>query len=120
MPGVLGYNPRRSDEPESIECGNPRMKNHQGTITLPPDVCEIRPNESLQAFIKRIQLAAITTATEAEGNHTRAARRLGYSRTSMVHLIQKIRESEGQEEPKSTRKTNKKKSTKTASKPSTH
>ena len=55
----------------------------------------IQRNECLESFIRRIQLAAITQTTRLEGNHTRAALRLGYRRTSLVTLISKLKARSG-------------------------
>ena len=55
----------------------------------------IQTNECLESFIHRIQLAAIIQTTRLEGNHTRAAVRLGYRRSSLVNLISKLKARSG-------------------------
>lgn len=55
----------------------------------------IQRNETLESFIRRIQLAAIIQTTRLEGNHTRAAVRLGYHRSSLVTLISKLKARSG-------------------------
>ena len=55
----------------------------------------IQRNECLESFIRRIQLAAIIQTTRLEGNHTRAAVRLGYRRSSLVTLISKLKARSG-------------------------
>ena len=67
-----------------------RMKFGQA-VPLPRAVFTLRKNEHLQSFVGRIQLAAIRETTSLEGNHTRAALRLGYHRPSLVHLISKLK-----------------------------
>lgn len=56
-------------------------------IPLPADILTIRGNEDFNAFTRRIQLAAILETIKLEGNnHTRAALRLGYTRSAFVTL----------------------------------
>ena len=62
-------------------------------IPLPPAIFTIKANENLNAFIRRVQLAAILHTTKLEGNKRLAALRLGYSRTSLVTLISNLRSS---------------------------
>jgi DNA-binding NtrC family response regulator len=59
-------------------------------IILTPDLFVITRKEGLQAFIARLQLAIITTTINLEGNKTRAAARLGYSREPLLTLIKKL------------------------------
>ena len=59
-------------------------------IPLPTAIFTIRKNEDLQAFISRIQLAAIIQTRKIEGNHTRAALRLGYTRSSLHQLFSRL------------------------------
>jgi len=74
---------------------NGRRKRTQNKLSkavpLPTALFTIGTNEHLQSFVRRIQLAAIKETTRLEGNHTRAALRLGYRRTSLVHLISKLK-----------------------------
>ena len=77
---ALNYNSRRK---------HTRTQSRQ-PIALPPAIFTIRKHEHLQSFIRRIQLAAIIQTSILEGNHTRAAVRLGYHRPSLVHLISKL------------------------------
>lgn len=60
-------------------------------VLLPRAVFTIQKDEHLESFIRRIQLAAIIQTTRLEGNHTQAALRLGYRRSSLVHLISKLK-----------------------------
>jgi hypothetical protein len=53
---------------------------------MPGAIFTIRENENLHSFKHRIQLAAIIETTKLEGNHTRAALRLGCPRLSLVTL----------------------------------
>lgn len=55
-------------------------------IPMPAAIFTIRENENLHSFKHRIQLASIIETTKLEGNHTRAALRLGYPRSSLVTL----------------------------------
>lgn len=55
-------------------------------IPLPASTFTIRENEDFMSMKRRIQLAAIIETTKLEGNHTRAALRLRYSRSSLVTL----------------------------------
>jgi DNA-binding Xre family transcriptional regulator len=60
------------------------------SIPLPPDLFVIKKAEGLQAFITRLQLEIITKTINLEGNKTRAAARLGYSRAPFLTLIKKL------------------------------
>ncbi len=51
------------------------------TIPLPSRIFTIIKNEDFDSFRRRIKVAAITETINLEGNHTRAALRLGYNRT---------------------------------------
>lgn len=53
--------------------------------------CAIRSDETLYSFTSRVQIAAIEKALSICGNYTRAARRLGYHRTSLHHLHAQLR-----------------------------
>ena len=55
-------------------------------IPLPADILTIKKNEDFDSFTRRIQLAAILETIKLEGNHTRAALRLGYTRSALVTL----------------------------------
>ena len=55
-------------------------------IPLPADILTIKGNEDFDSFMRRIQLAAILETIKLEGNHTRAALRLGYTRSAFVTL----------------------------------
>ena len=48
--------------------------------------CAIAGNESLRSFIARVQLAAIEEAVSISHTYAQAARRLGYTRTSLHQL----------------------------------
>jgi hypothetical protein len=64
-------------------------------VPLPRAVFTLQKNEPLESFIRRIQLAAIIQTTRLEGNHTRAALRLGYRRSSLVNLNSKLKARSG-------------------------
>jgi DNA-binding protein Fis len=55
-------------------------------IPLPAAILTIKGNENFESFTRRIQLAAILETIKLEGNHTRAALRLGYTRCALVTL----------------------------------
>ena len=56
-------------------------------IPLPPTILIIRQDEDFESFTRRIQLAAMLETIRLEGNnHTRAALRLGYTRSAFVTL----------------------------------
>ena len=55
-------------------------------IPLPATILTIKGNEDFHSFTRRIQLAAILETVKLEGNHTRAALRLGYTRSAFVTL----------------------------------
>ena len=65
---------------------NNRTPTTDNAIPMPAAIFTIREKENLHSFKHRIQLAAILETTKLEGNHTRAALRLGYSRSSLVTL----------------------------------
>jgi hypothetical protein len=52
---------------------------------------QLLANENLYSYVARVQLLVIEAATIAEGNHTYAAKRLGYRRSSLVGLKQKLK-----------------------------
>ena len=56
------------------------------TIPLPANIFTLKPNEDFDSFKRRIQLAAILETIKVEGNHSRAALRLGLSRSTLVRL----------------------------------
>lgn len=60
-------------------------------ILLPAAIFTIRPNEDFQSFTRRIQVAAVIRTIKMEGNHSRAALRLGYCRTAFVRLRSRLR-----------------------------
>lgn len=70
---------------------NLTQKHLNQAVPLPRALLTIRRNEHLQSFVRRVQFAAIIETTRLEGNHTRAALRLGYRRSSLVHLISKLK-----------------------------
>lgn len=65
---------------------NNRTPTTDNAIPMPAAIFTIREKENLHSFKHRIQLAAIIETTKLEGNHTRAALRLGCSRSSLVTL----------------------------------
>jgi DNA-binding Xre family transcriptional regulator len=60
-------------------------------ILLPAALFTIRQNEDFQSFTRRIQVAAVIRTIKMEGNHSRAALRLGYCRTAFVRLRSHLR-----------------------------
>jgi len=56
------------------------------TIPLPANIFTIRQNEDFDSFKRRIQLAVILETIKVEGNHSRAALRLGCNRSTLVRL----------------------------------
>jgi DNA-binding protein Fis len=57
-------------------------------IPLPAAIFTIRENEDFDSFKRRIQLAVITETIKLEGgNHTRAALRLGYQRSTLHRIV---------------------------------
>ena len=65
----------------------------EGSLVLPAAARVLRANENLYSYVARVQLLVIEAATIAEGNHTHAAKRLGYRRSSLVGLKQKLQRS---------------------------
>jgi transcriptional regulator with PAS, ATPase and Fis domain len=63
----------------------------EGSLVLPATARVLRANENLYSYVARVQLLVIEAATIAEGNHTHAAKRLGYRRSSLVGLKQKLK-----------------------------
>ena len=59
-------------------------------IPLPAAIFTIRKNEDFETFKGRIQLAAIIQTIKLEGNHTRAALRLGYNRVSLHRIRHRL------------------------------
>ena len=62
----------------------------EGALILPNAARLLLPNEDLFAYVARVQLLAINAAMQSEKNHTRAAKRLGYRRTSLAVLMRKL------------------------------
>jgi transcriptional regulator with PAS, ATPase and Fis domain len=62
----------------------------EGSLVLPAAARVLLANENLYSYVARVQLLVIEAATIAEGNHTHAAKRLGYRRSSLVGLKQKL------------------------------
>ena len=59
---------------------------------LPMSARILLPGETLRAYINRIQMIIIdSTITAQGGNHTQAAKRLGYARSSFIVLKQRLR-----------------------------
>ncbi|MGH9932174.1 MAG: sigma 54-interacting transcriptional regulator [Pyrinomonadaceae bacterium] len=63
----------------------------EGSLVLPAAARVLLANENLYSYVARVQLLVIEAATIAEGNHTHAAKRLGYRRSSLVGLKQKLK-----------------------------
>ena len=62
----------------------------EGSLILPTAARLLLPNEDLFAYVARVQLLAINAAMQSEKNHTLAAKRLGYRRTSLAVLMRKL------------------------------
>ena len=62
----------------------------EGSLVLPTAARLLLPNEDLFSYVARVQLLAINAAMESEKNHTLAAKRLGYRRTSLAVLMRKL------------------------------
>lgn len=62
----------------------------EGALILPNAARLLLPNEDLFAYVARVQLLAINAAMQSEKNHTLAAKRLGYRRTSLAVLMRKL------------------------------
>ena len=77
-----------------------RQRSHQASkddalsihnaIPLPANTFTIRENEDFMSLKRRIQLAAMLETIKLEGNHSRAALRLRYRRTSSVALRHRL------------------------------
>ena len=59
-------------------------------IPLPASILTIKGNEDFEAFTRRIQFAAILETIKLEGNHTRAALRLGYTRSAFLTMRNRL------------------------------
>ena len=68
----------------------PHNNVEEGSLVLPAAARVLLANENLYSYVARVQLLVIEAATIAEGNHTQAAKRLGYRRSSLVGLKQKL------------------------------
>ena len=68
----------------------PHNNVEEGSLVLPAAARVLLANENLYSYVARVQLLVIEAATIAEGNHTHAAKRLGYRRSSLVGLKQKL------------------------------
>lgn len=69
----------------------PHNNVEEGSLVLPAAARVLLANENLYSYVARVQLLVIEAATIAEGNHTHAAKRLGYRRSSLVGLKQKLK-----------------------------
>jgi transcriptional regulator with PAS, ATPase and Fis domain len=69
----------------------PHNNLEEGSLVLPAAARVLLANENLYSYVARVQLLVIEAATIAEGNHTHAAKRLGYRRSSLVGLKQKLK-----------------------------
>ena len=69
----------------------PHNNVEEGSLVLPATARVLLANENLYSYVARVQLLVIEAATIAEGNHTHAAKRLGYRRSSLVGLKQKLK-----------------------------
>ena len=68
----------------------PHENIEEGALILPNAARLLLPNEDLFAYVARVQLLAINAVMQSEKNHTLAAKRLGYRRTSLAVLIRKL------------------------------
>ena len=62
----------------------------EGSVVLPAEARFILPNEDLSSYLARVQLLAMEAAMQSEDNHSLAAQRLGYTRTSLLALKRKL------------------------------
>jgi hypothetical protein len=71
----------------------------EDAVMLPMSARFLFPGESLHNYINRVKMLIIDCTVTATGNHTQAANRLGYARTSLVTLkqrLEKIHQPKGQ------------------------
>jgi two-component system response regulator PilR (NtrC family) len=75
------------------------LQNMEDAVMLPMSARFLFPGESLHNYINRVKMLIIDSTVTATGNHTQAANRLGYARTSLVTLkqrLEKIHQPKGQ------------------------
>ena len=71
------------------------VRNMEDAVMLPMSAGILHPGETLRAYLNRVQILVIdSTLTAQGGNNTRAAKRLGYARTSLSILKQRLRVNE--------------------------
>lgn len=71
------------------------VRNMEDGVMLPTSARILLPGETLRAYLNRVQILVIdSTLTAQGGNNTRAAKRLGYARTSLSILKQRLRVNE--------------------------
>lgn len=66
------------------------IQNMEDAVMLPMSVRILLPGETLREYVNRVQMLIIEFTVTAKGNHTQAAKRLGYARSSLVLLKQKL------------------------------
>lgn len=75
------------------------IKNMQDAVMLPMSARVLLPGETMREYMNRVQILIIESTITAKGNHTQAANRLGYARSSLVVLkqrLQKLQQPSGQ------------------------
>ncbi len=75
------------------------IENMGDAVMLPMSVRILLPGETLRDYINRVQMLIIESTVTAKGNQTQAANRLGYARSSLVILkqrLQKLNQPKGQ------------------------
>lgn len=66
------------------------IQNMDDAVMLPITARILLPGETLRDYMNRVQMLIIDSTIIAKGNHTQAANRLGYARTSLVILKQRL------------------------------
>ena len=69
------------------------LQNMEDAVMLPMSARILLPGETLRDYMNRVQMLIIDSTIAAKGNQTQAATRLGYARTSLVILKQKLERS---------------------------
>ena len=59
-------------------------------IPLPAALFTVRKNEDFKSFKNRVKVAALIQTKKFEGNNTRAARRLGFERSTLIRLLKQV------------------------------
>ena len=67
------------------------IRNMEDALLLPMSARILLPGETLRAYVNRVQMLIIDSTVMAQGSHTQAAKRLGYARSALAVLRQKLR-----------------------------